>query len=192
MNNFTDWWEGLSFPLKVYWSIAAPFTLFFILQLLSSFFGIDDVSDDTPDAEIAGDSGIPFQFFTLKNLIAFFTLFGWVGIAATYSGLSGIMALLLALAAGLLMITIMTSIFYFFTKATADGTMKIDRAIGSMGEVYLTIPKKRKNTGKVQIVVQGALRTLEAITDDDSDIPNGKIIKVKEVVNDTILLVTAQ
>ena len=69
MNNFTEWWEALSFPLKIYWSLAVPFTLFFVLQLVLSFFGGDDldVPDDTPDAEIAGDEGIPFQFFSLKS-----------------------------------------------------------------------------------------------------------------------------
>jgi hypothetical protein len=191
MNNFAEWWESLSFSLMVYWAIAVPFSVFFALQLFWSFFAGDDVPDDTPDAEIHADTGIPFQFFTVKNLIGFFTIFGWAGIAALDSGASETVALFVALASGLVMMTIMASVYYFLAKANADGTMRIRKAIGGVGEVYLTIPGKRSSVGKVQIMVQGAVRTLDAMTDDDQDIPTGKIITVKEIVNENILLVTS-
>lgn len=193
MSNFTTWWEALSFSLKIYWAIAIPFTFFFILQVIFSFVG-GDVPDDSPDvdAEIEGDGGIPFQFLSIKNLIAFFTIFGWVGIAALDSGTSEVTALLLAFMGGLLMMTIMAGIFYFLSKATANGTMRFSRAIGGAGEVYLFIQARRGSIGKVQLNVQGVLRTLDAITDDEIDIPTGKIITVKSVMNGNILVVTAK
>ena len=191
MENFTEWWDGLTFSLAAYWTIALVFSLFFVLQLILSAFGGDGVPDDTPDAEIAADSGIPFQFFSIKNFIGFFTIFGWAGIAALDMGFSELGALITAFSSGLVMMTIMASLFYFLAKANADGSLKMTNAIGSVGEVYLTIPKQRNNIGKVQINVQGAVRTLDAMTDDEQDIPTGKIIKVKEVVNDQILLVTS-
>jgi hypothetical protein len=190
MNNFVEWWQSLSFSLMVYWTIAIPFSLFFALQLLWSFVGGHDVPDDTPDADIAADIGIPFQFFSVKNLVGFFTIFGWAGIAALDSGASEFWALVIALMAGFTMMTIMASVYYLLSKAGADGTMRIRKAIGGVGEVYLTIPGKRNSTGKVQINVQGSVRTLDAMTDDDQDIPTGKIITVTEIVNDSILLVT--
>jgi hypothetical protein len=190
MNSFTEWWDSLGFAQMMYWTIAVPFSLLFILQLIWSFFG-GDAPDDTPDADISGDGGIPFQFFSIKNLVGFFTIFGWTGIAAIDSGLSSGAALVAALASGLLMMTLMASVFYFLSKASADGTLRMNKAIGGTGEVYLTIPGKRNNTGKVQIKVQGAVRTLDAMTDDDKDIPTGRIITVKEIVNDNILLVTS-
>lgn len=191
MNDFTTWWEGLNLSLKIYWALAIPFTLFFLLQLVLSFMG-GDVPDDTPDAEVESDTGIAFQFFTLKNLVAFFSIFGWTGIACIDSGLSETTALIIALAAGLIMMTVMASIFYFLGKANADGTLKMKNALGGVGEVYLTIKSKRGGIGKVQIKIQGSLRTLDAMTDDDQDIPTGKIITVKQVVNDSILVVTAK
>lgn len=192
MENFTEWWNGLSFALAAYWTIAIVFSLFFLLQLILSAFGGDGVPDDTPDAEIAGDTGIPFQFFSIKNFIGFFTIFGWAGIAALDMGFSQFAALLIALTSGLVMMTIMASLFYFLAKANADGTLQMKNAIGGVGEVYLTIPRQRNNIGKVQINVQGAVRTLDAMTDDEQDIPTGKIIKVKEIVNQNILLVTSR
>jgi hypothetical protein len=189
MNDLAAWWDGLSLALKIYWAIAIPFTLFFVLQLALSFMG-GDVPDDTPDAEIDADTGIAFQFFTLKNLIAFFSIFGWVGIACLDSGLSQTAALVIATLSGVAMMTLMASLLYFLSKANANGTLRLSNARGNVGEVYLTIPAKRHSMGKVQVKVQGALRTLDAMTDDEADIPTGKMIKVTDVVNDSILLVT--
>ena len=90
------------------------------------------------------------------------------------------------------MMTIMASIFYFLGKANADGTLKMKNALGGIGEVYLTIKGKRGSIGKVQIKIQGSLRTLDAMTDDEQDIPTGKIITVSQVVNDSILVVTTK
>ena len=191
MSNYSEWWEGLSTSLKIYWGLAIPFTLFFILQVVWSFFGGGDVPDDTPDAEISGDTGIPFQFFSLKNLIAFFTIFSWTGIACIDSGLSETTSAVIATFAGLAMMLLMASLFYVLAKADSDGTLKIKKAIGGVGEVYLTIKKKREGTGQVQIKVQKSLRTLDAITDDEEDIPTGKMITVKNVINN-ILIVTAK
>jgi len=191
MSNYSEWWEGLSLSLKIYWGLAIPFTLFFLLQVVWSFFGGGDVPDDTPDADIAGDTGVPFQFFSLKNLIAFFTIFSWTGIACIDSGMSETTSLVVAIFAGLVMMMLMASLFYVLAKADSDGTLKIKKAIGSVGQVYLTIKKKREATGQVQIKIQKSVRTLDAITDDEEDIPTGKMITVTNVINN-ILIVTAK
>jgi len=190
MDSFGLWWDGLSLILKVYWAIAVPFTIFFLLQLVISFLG-GDTPDDLPDSEIESDHGIGFQFFTLKNMVGFFTIFGWTGIACIQSGLSLPWTLVISIVAGLLMMFIMGGLFYLLMKAGADGTMKIDKAIGQTGEVYLTIQSKRGGIGKVQVNVMGALRTLDAMTDDEQDLPSGKIIAVSKILNNNILLVTS-
>ncbi|GCC49938.1 hypothetical protein SanaruYs_01530 [Chryseotalea sanaruensis] len=192
MGDLNAWWTGLSFSLKFYWILAIPFTLFFLLQLFLSFFGGGDVPDDTPDAEIDADTGIGFQFFTLKNLIAFFTIFSWTGIACIDSGLSETTAGIVAFVAGLIMMLIMASLFYFLAKASGDGTMKFKKAIGKSGQVYLTIASKRSGVGQVQIKVQGTLRTLDAMTDETDNIPTGTMVMVKEIVNENVLLVTSK
>ncbi len=43
---------------------------------------------------------------------------------------------------------------------------------------------------KVHIKVQGSLRELPAMTDDEEEIATGKLIRVKNIINDSILLVT--
>jgi hypothetical protein len=190
MESFSEWWSGLSVVLKIFWGLAIPFTAIFVLQLILTFVG-GETTDDLPDAEVNADHGAGFQFFTLKNFIGFFTIFGWVGIAMIDSGAGVVSAVIVASIAGGLMMAVMAGMFFLLIKAQHDGTMKIEKAIGNTGECYLTIQSRRGGIGKVQVKVSGALRTLDALTDDDSDIQTGTIIKVSDVVNDNTLLVTA-
>lgn len=191
MEDFNTWWDGLSVVLKIYWGIAVPFTLFFVLQLVLSFLGAES-PDDLPDSEIEADHGIPFQFLTVKNLIGFFTIFAWTGIACTEAGFSNGITLLLATVAGLMMMGLMAGLFYLMMKSGADGTMKIRNAIGQVGEIYLTIQPRRTGMGKIQVKVSGSLRTLDAMTDDEKPLTSGQLAQVVEIVNDNILLVTSK
>lgn len=191
MESFNSWWDGLSLVLKIYWALAVPFTLLFVLQLILSFLG-HETHDDLPDSEVNSDHGIGFQFFTLKNMIGFFTIFGWAGIASIQSGFNVATSVFVATIGGLLMMSAMAGTFYILMKAQYDGTMKVEKAIGHMGEVYLTIQSKRGGLGKVQIRVMGALRTLDALTDDEVDIQTGKMVTVSNVIDGTTLLVTSK
>ena len=65
-------------------------------------------------------------------------------------------------------------------------------ALHAIGEVYLTIGANRSTMGKVQIKVQSSLRELEALTDHDTDLTQGMIIKVVEVTSNGILIVEPQ
>jgi len=190
MESFSEWWSGLSTILKIFWALALPFTLIFVLQVILSFLGHDH-PDDVVGTDIETDHGAGFQFFTLKNFIGFFTIFGWAGIAMIESGANAGAAIAVAFVSGVLMMFVMAGTFYLLMKAQYDGTMKIKTAIGQTGEVYLTIQSKRGGIGKVQIKVSGALRTLDALTDDDLDIQTGRMVKVSSVVNDSTLLVTS-
>lgn len=146
-----------------------------------------DVDGDA-DTAIDNDGGIDFQFLSLKNLIAFFTIFGWTGIICLHSGIAPGMSALIATGAGLIMMLIMASIMYFMGKLVEDGTLKMKNAIGKSGSVYLPIPAKRAGMGKVQIQVQG-FQTLDAVTDNETEIPTGAIVEVVEILNNQILIV---
>lgn len=191
VEQYTQWWEALSLLQKIYWTIAVPFTIFFLLQLILTVVGGDIDGDLATDAEIETDTGVPFQFLTLKNLVAFFSIFAWTGIACLDSGVSEGWSLVASTVAGLVMMLIMASIFYFLSKANESGNLNLNNAKGKLGEVYLTIPSKRNSIGQVQIKVQGSLRTLEAITDDETDIKTGRVVKVSDVIDNNLLLVTA-
>lgn len=188
--NFPAWWDALVLLEKIYWGLAIPFTLLFLFQVIITFIGGDIPEDSSVDIDIETDDGIGFHFFTLKNLIAFFTIFSWTGIACLDSGFSSGVSILCSVLAGLAMMAIMATLFYMMGKVTESGTLNINNAKGGVGEVYLTIHANRGNVGKVQITVQGSLRTLEAITDDAADLVTGAVVSVKDVVNDNLLIVS--
>lgn len=184
-------WSELSVINQIYWIITIPSTLIFIFLLISTIIGSDvdaDVETDI-DHDIADGDSIPFQFISLKNIVAFFTMFGWSGLGFLNAGLSAWLVILLSVACGLLMMLAMASLFYFMSKLTENGTLNMKNAIGHLGEVYLPIPGKRGGIGKVQLTVQNSLRTLDAITDDPDNIATSSIIEVMDVIDEQILLV---
>lgn len=178
---------------KTFWIIALFFSLFFVIQTIMSFIAGD--GDDTfgdADTAIEGDSGIMHGFFTIKNFIAFFTIFGWTGIAMIKGNFNNGITITVALLAGALVVGIMMFLFSTMSKLKESGTLQIENAVGLTAETYLFIPPERTGYGKVHIRVQGSLQELTAATDDKEQIATGKLVKVLDIVSDSILLVTAK
>lgn len=184
-------WSELDLMAMVYWMITVPSTLIFIFLLLISIFGSDVESDVSTgiDHSFADSDGIPFQFLSLKNIVGFFTMFGWSGLGFISAGMAPALVILLSFLCGLAMMLAMASLFYFMSKLAETGNMNMRNAIGRTGEVYLTIPGKRAGIGKVQINVQGTLQTLDAITDEPEAISNTSLIQVLDVIDNQMLLV---
>jgi hypothetical protein len=137
------------------------------------------------------DDGIGHQFFTLKNLVAFFTIFGWTAIACYKGGISQLLSVAIGFVAGSLMVLMMVLLMKSMSKLRQSGTLQMKNAVGTVAETYLFIPPARGGFGKVHIKVQGSLRELQAITDDIEQIPTGKLVKVIGLINDNVLLVTS-
>ena len=194
--DISSWWQGIDLFERILWVIAILFSGFFVLQTIISMFGGGDVDAHEAvghsDDAIGDDGGIGGQFFTIKNMVAFFTMFGWVGLAAYSSGLSKGVSVLLACGAGVAMVFMMVVLLRNISKLRYSGTMQIKNALHQIGNVYLFIPGNRKGTGKVSIRVQGSLHELDAITDDLADIATGSIVKVTGIIDEGLLLVTAK
>ena len=190
--NISSWWESMDTILKIFWSIAVPFSVLFLIQVIVTFFGGDihgaDAGGNT-DLAVDSDSGIDFQFISIKNLIAFFTIFGWVGVVCINGNVSPVLSTVIATGSGLIMMLIMATIMYYMSKLTENGTLNLNNAKGKIGTVYLTIPAKRSGMGQVQIKVQG-FQTLDAMTDGDA-LQTGSVIEVIEIINNEVLLVKA-
>lgn len=187
-----EWFAELPSFLKTYWIITGISTFLFLIVLVSTVMGTDSDDIGDVDAEIDADTGASFQFFTVKNLIAFFTIFGWSGIASYDAGYSNAVIIIISIICGLAMMTVMATMFYYISKLNSSGTLKMENALNAIGEVYLTVGANRSKIGKVQIKVQGALRELEALTDFDKDLKQGNVIKVIEVTNNGILIIEPQ
>jgi hypothetical protein len=178
-------------PEKIYWLIALPFTAVFLFQLVLTFIAGDidhaDISTDH-DVSIDGDHGIGFQFLSIKNLIGFFSIMGWTGIAMLSGGKSLGITVLVSVLAGLAMMLIMAAMVYYLGKLSEHNVLNLNNAKGKIGTVYLRIPAKRNGMGKVQVNVQG-FQTLNAITDNSDDIPTGAVIEIVDAINNEVLVV---
>ncbi len=184
------WYNALSTFEKIYWITAIAGSIILLVLLVLTLLGgdADDVGDVDGDLDL--DAGIDFQFLSFKNLIGFFTIFGWTGIACIQAELSKGIIVAVSIVCGLLMMTAMASLFYFLSKLNSSGgKLKIENALGCVGEVYLTLGAKRSKIGKVQVKVQGVLRDLEALTNEEEDLKQGTIIIVSEITNNGILIV---
>ncbi|HPE57036.1 MAG TPA: hypothetical protein P5514_07275 [Bacteroidales bacterium] len=211
-----EWWEALTAFEKIFWYIAIPFSLILIIQLIMTFVGMGDgdtdvgVGSDLGDMDLDMDGDIDFDsmdmqtesdfsvsdmdpsfnFFTIRNFIAFFTLFGWGGIAAWTEGASRPWTIVIAVIAGLIAMTLNASLFYFMSKMQDQGGgLKIQNALGQIGDVYLPIKAEGGNVGKIQVAIQGSIREMQAITKDKFDLTTGSVVKVIGVVSNSILVV---
>ncbi|WP_452232734.1 hypothetical protein [Lacinutrix sp. MEBiC02595] len=182
-----EWFSALDSFAQFFWIIAFIGSLVFTFIIITTFTGIDG-GDDFDDIEDL-DSGIEFQFITFKNLVGFFTIFGWIGIAGINAGFSKPVTVITALGCGLLMMAIMAAMFYSMKKLTDSGTLDYKNAINTIGEVYLTIGANRTRMGKVSVRVQGTLRELEALSDSFTDLKSGTLIQVVDVTSNGILIV---
>ncbi len=181
----SEWWSSTGAFEQAYWWMAIIFSVILVILLIINFFGGD------ADVDVDVEADIGFQFLTFKNLVGFFTIFGWTGLTCIDAGLTNGTTVIISTIAGLAMMVVLGLIFYFMSRLTESGTLDVKNAIGGIGEVYLTIPPRRTGFGKVQIRVQGALRELDAVCDEDEEITTGTLITVQDVVSGEILLVKA-
>jgi membrane protein implicated in regulation of membrane protease activity len=174
-----------------FWVIALIGSVIFVFIFIMTFIGGDmdaDMEADISELDV-DDGGVGFQFFTFKNVVAFFTIFGWTGIICLSNNVSTGLTFLISTIAGLIMMVLTSLLFFWMHSLAESGTLKIKNAVGTIGEVYLPIGANRSKVGKVSIKVQGSLRELEALTDDENDLPTGTVVKVKEIISAELLLV---
>ena len=184
-----DFFTDMSTLQIVFWVTALIGSTIFVALFALSLLGADsDVEMDT-DMEVDSDMGMGVQFFTFKNTMAFFTIFGWTGIACLDQDMSSGLSTAIAFVAGIAMMFLMAMLFYWISKLAESGTLKIENAVGNIGEVYISIGANRSRIGKISIDVQGSKRELSALTDEEVDLTQGNVIKVTAVVSGEILLV---
>ncbi len=198
------WWEALSAFQRVFVCIAIPSTLLMVVQFILTLIGIGDGADADADGnfdspgegiDLDGDGvidveapsgegddpfnfGLVFRLFTLRGMIAFLAVMGWVGYGLDETSLPRWGTILISVACGLVMMLLIAAIFSLFRKLQSSGNLNLKNALGQSGSVYLKIPANRSGIGKVNLVVQGKFGEFEAVTDEDEDIPYGTEIVV--------------
>ena len=183
------WWTSLDVYLKIMWGIAIPFSVIFILQMMMTFFGMGNHGEISGDADVDSDSGMPFHFFTFRNLVNFFLGFSWTGISFYEVIVSKVWLTLVCVFVGLVLVAIVMALLYALSRATQSGNIDIKNAIGRTATVYYPIPAAGKGAGKIQISIQQAVREYDAISKSDEKMATGGLVRVIDVVDAHTLLV---
>ncbi|GAB5464588.1 MAG: hypothetical protein Kapaf2KO_00240 [Candidatus Kapaibacteriales bacterium] len=180
--------------LRMFWYIALPISLIFIVQFVMAIAGIGDSSDfdtdlDTEfDSESADALSSTFDPFTIKNLINFLLGFGWGGISFHSVFGSGILTIIAAAASGIVFVLAFFYILKMIHKLSEDNSFSVTKSIDSQGEVYLSIPPEMNGTGKVLVNVNGSMKELKAKTVFEKLTPGTKI-KVIGIEDDGCVIV---
>lgn len=184
-----SWWLTLS-PLEhVYLTIALIATTVLLIQLIIAFISGVEFHSGT-DVASHGDVSEPhFQLLSVRNIVAFFAVFSWSGLAFHQQHFSTTLTVIFSFICGLIMMFIVSSIFYLLFKLQSDGTIKdteITKAVGQSAIVYL--PISNTATGKINITLQGRKIEINAITKDSVSIPTGSTVKVLQIINNQALV----
>ena len=135
-----------------------------------------------------GDGGSGLSLFTVRGLVAFFAVGGWMGLALVkYTG--AIWAIIIAFLAGTAAMVGIALLFKAALKLQDRGNLDIRNAIGKTGRVYLSIPPGETGQGKVTVMVQERLVELDAVTKSAHEIKTGAIIRVSNVIDSQTVLV---
>ena len=208
-----DWWNSLSTASQVFACVAIPASLLLLIQTIMLFFGfgedgVDDVPDsdlpnDLPDGEIADGvfgedlptespdpSGqVGLRIFTLRGIVAFLVVFGWLGLIMDGAGAAIYVTLPVSIAAGGAMMILLALLFRSLMRLRGDGNTDNRNAIGVSGKVHLTVPPSRTGEGKVHLMLQGSYVERSAVTDDPEAIRTGCEVVVVGLSGQTDLVV---
>ena len=181
--------QNLEPLLKVFWFIAIPSSLVFLIQTLMTFIGAD--SSDGLNADFEGDlsgADAPFQLFSLRNLINFMLGFSWTGISFYNSISNRLILLSLSLAVGIFFVFLFFIIIKQLMRLAENNSFKFSNTLNKTAEVYLRIPGNKTGKGKIMISINGSYHELDAMTEKES-IPTGSVVKVVKIENSDILIV---
>lgn len=201
----TNWWSDLSTLKQIFYTVAIPATLILIIQSIMSLIGLGDFDSDVSGAHDMGSDAFTdhngldsnaldneldgaFKFFTIRGIVAFFSIFGWTG-AVLSNGLHPALAVVFAFLAGMLAMVIIGYLFYGMTRLQANGNIQYNNCIGKSGEVYLTIPPTKQGRGKITLTVQERLIEVNAMTEATQPIKSGEQVIVIEMLPDHTAIV---
>lgn len=174
--------------LKIFWYVAIPISIIFLIQTVITFLGAD--AHDGGEVDFGGDfdSDTPFQLFSLRNLINFLLGFSWGGISLWNTIENRTILIIVAFLIGVGFLLIFLMVMRQMTKLQEDNTVRITDALNKTGSVYLTVPENKTGYGKIQLSIRGSQREFQAVTNGDS-LSSGTAIRVVEILDDNLCLV---
>jgi hypothetical protein len=187
-----EWWAGLSVEQQIYWSIGSVATVLVLLQTLLLLIGGATELAEAGDADMGEGTDHPsgIRLLSSRTVVAFFVGFGWTGVVASREGVGDAATTALAgVLVGGLFAAVILFLMRFLHTLRHSGSLDYRNALGEVGTVYLPVPAAMAGTGRIQVVVQGRLKVIEALTRRPPLISNGSRVRVVELVDQGTLVV---
>jgi len=131
-----------------------------------------------------------FKILSFRTLVAAVTFFGLAGMAGLSAGVEPLGSLAIAMAAGLAAMYGVFLMMRTLYRLGSEGTVRIDRAVGLLGKVYLRVPPERSGAGKVMLNLQSRTMEYSAMTAGPG-LPTGARVVVLGVIGPDTLDVQA-
>ena len=189
INQIGEWWNELTLAKQLFYGIGMLAGLMTLLLAVMAMIGMehDDAVDAISGADTGGDGGI----FSIKPLTGFFLGFGWAGGIAMESGWSLIAALAIACVAGGALMAVVVMMFRAIYAMKSDGTVQVQKAVGAVGTVYVTVPANKAAGGQVVVNFSGRQETFAALSGAGQPISSGEKVRVISLVDNRTVLVEA-
>ena len=184
-----EYWTHLTPTMKTFVGLGAISSVVLTLQMVLAMFGGDmdglDADMEVSDVGEGGASGI----LSIRTIGAFFTGFGWSGAAMLQAGHGTGAATFVGLIVGSIFMALIFYLMAYLHSLRQEGTINYANAVGKIGSVYLPVPPHRKGIGQIEVLVQGRLKIVQAISDSDKKIGNRVAVRVTELVDEQTILV---
>lgn len=160
--------------------------------LLQSLLGVLGAGEHELESHDGGDvhAGDALDLFSVRSISAGLCFLGLSGLAAQEWGAPGVVALPLALVAGVLAAAVVALAMRAMSRMETDGAVRPEGAVGRPATVYLSIPGQLAAPGKVHLFLQGRTVEMKAVSRDP--LPTGASVVVVDVVSPDTLEVAPQ
>ncbi|MFN0018849.1 MAG: NfeD family protein [Pirellulaceae bacterium] len=152
---------------------------------------VDVHTDVSADAHGGGDghsdesgqhgSSWLFGVISFRTIVAATAFFGLAGLAADSAGLDLLKQLVIATVSGAGAMFAVHGLVKQMGRLNQDQTLRVHRAIGHVGTVYIPIPAQKASSGKIQLNLQNRVVEYEAITKGDEKLATGTKVRVVAV-----------
>ncbi len=154
--------------------------------------GSQDVPDndgDLPSPESGADHGPDlFKYLSFRNCINYLLGFSACGFMASLGGLHPFVSAVLALSGGFISAIIMYKLMAVFYSLSDAQPLRMQEALGETAKVYIRIGAKRSERGKILLKVKGAQREYSAVTDNETELRMGTMVRVTDVAGDNYVV----
>ena len=163
------------------------FMIYFALVLIGGV--ADGIAEAIPffDVSFEMDAEGVFHMLTIEGLLSFMMMFGIFGRAVSQGNYGAMPAIFAGSLAGISSMWVVGKVFQAIAGLETDGTVSHNQSHGAKGTVYRTI--RPGQSGQIQVEFQDALRTCEAVAEDETlTIQTGKFILVTGNIGEILVV----